>query len=160
MYFQLYNQLLTTSSIDSTLYCGETQAVVYAHDATSVVTDSTCNPVLIVQNLWNSQRQNYNYTNPPSTTNTNIATTSAFTQMVWRNTRYIGVGVTYSSSSRTCYVVVKYWPTGNINGQYPTNVMQPFMNKSDRLAAKSVVYHQLFTVIAFLSSFYLLHWHH
>jgi len=47
----------------------------------------------------------------------------AFTQIVWNNTEFIGVG-TWIKDEKCC-VLVAYSPKGNITGQYVTNVTRP-----------------------------------
>lgn len=44
-----------------------------------------------------------------------------FTQLVWSNTKELGVGRACSRSGRTI-VVANYLPRGNVNGQYANNV--------------------------------------
>lgn len=44
-----------------------------------------------------------------------------FTQLVWSNTKELGVGKACSRSGRTI-VVANYLPKGNVNGQYVNNV--------------------------------------
>ena len=47
-----------------------------------------------------------------------------FTQLVWKSSREIGVGVATSQSGEH-HVVVNYYPPGNIPGQYRSNVLRP-----------------------------------
>ena len=47
-----------------------------------------------------------------------------FTQLVWKSSREIGVGVAISKSG-AYHVVVNYSPPGNIPGQYRSNVLRP-----------------------------------
>lgn len=47
--------------------------------------------------------------------------TGPFTQLVWSDTRELGVGKARSRSGRTI-VVANYQPRGNVNGQYVDNV--------------------------------------
>jgi len=46
-----------------------------------------------------------------------------FTQIVWKNTQRIGVGILIKD--KKCYVVVAYSPLGNQREQYMSNVSQP-----------------------------------
>ena len=43
-----------------------------------------------------------------------------FTQVIWKDTKEIGVGVTCSNR---CYVVANYYPAGNIIGEFGENVL-------------------------------------
>ncbi|CAF4223576.1 unnamed protein product, partial [Rotaria sordida] len=47
--------------------------------------------------------------------------TGHFTQVVWRSTKKLGVGVAYADEGRTVYVVAQYSPPGNYQGQYQAN---------------------------------------
>ena len=60
---------------------------------------------------------NYNYSNPnPNPSN--------FTQLIWKNSRYIGIG--YSKSKNDIfYLVLNFYPSGNIPGQFIKNVLPP-----------------------------------
>lgn len=46
--------------------------------------------------------------------------TSHFTQMIWRDTKEIGIGI--EKKGGICYAVVNYYPPGNILGEYEDNV--------------------------------------
>ena len=45
-----------------------------------------------------------------------------FTQMVWKDSELIGFGMAKSSDNKYFYVI-NYFPTGNIDGQFKTNVL-------------------------------------
>lgn len=47
--------------------------------------------------------------------------TGHFTQVVWKESQKLGVGVARSSSGRV-YVVAQYTPPGNYLGQFQANV--------------------------------------
>jgi len=53
-----------------------------------------------------------------ATHNPNMA--GHFTQLVWRSSRYIGIGV--ANNSRNTYITFEFDPPGNVYGQYTTNV--------------------------------------
>lgn len=48
----------------------------------------------------------------------NFSETGHYTQMIWHSTTAVGIGVAVSSRGET-YVVARYNPTGNWQGEYP-----------------------------------------
>lgn len=50
--------------------------------------------------------------------------TGHFTQLVWRSTNEIGIGVSYNEKTKAVYVVMNYWPTGNLPSGFSVNVMR------------------------------------
>ena len=44
-----------------------------------------------------------------------------FTQLVWKSSRFIGIGV--ANTSRVSYVTFEFDPPGNVAGQYGRNVL-------------------------------------
>lgn len=68
--------------------------------------------------LWYSEVKNYNYSKP---------TYNHFTQMVWKATKHLGC------ASKVCpiyggkHIIIscKYWPHGNVYGQFKKNVLPP-----------------------------------
>ncbi|KAG7155528.1 Golgi-associated plant pathogenesis-related protein 1-like 3 [Homarus americanus] len=53
-----------------------------------------------------------------------LAHAGPFSQVVWESTRAIGVGIARGSEGRTV-VVARYWPQGNVGGQFSSNVKPP-----------------------------------
>ena len=53
--------------------------------------------------------------------------TGHFTQMVWKDTKSMGVGVAHSPDGREVYIVTNYYPAGNIvsRGYFEENVLPP-----------------------------------
>ncbi|CAF1331001.1 unnamed protein product [Rotaria sordida] len=66
---------------------------------------------------WYNEIKDYNFNNGGFSMKT-----GHFTQVVWRNTKKLGVGVAYADEGRTVYVVAQYSPPGNYQGQYQANV--------------------------------------
>lgn len=67
---------------------------------------------------WFNERFKYSYNNPKYSTST-----GHFTQLVWKNTKYLGIGI--ARSSKGVYVCASYDPSGNVRGQFARNVMKP-----------------------------------
>ena len=67
---------------------------------------------------WYNETKLYNFQNPGFQSGT-----GHFTQVVWKATTTIGVGV--ASSGGKNIVVVNYSPIGNVQGQYEKNVLPP-----------------------------------
>jgi hypothetical protein len=63
--------------------------------------------------LWYSEKSNYTVTNPGRTLH--------FTQLVWKLTKIIGVGVC-DIPNNGIVVVVNYYPRGNYENQFAHNV--------------------------------------
>ncbi|MFE9577331.1 CAP family protein [Nocardia sp. NPDC006044] len=82
----------------------------------SPATTVTCTDAV---DAWYAEIKNYDYNNPGYS-----GATGHFTQVVWKNTQRIGVGLARGANSWT-YVVVEYDPPGNYQGQFPTNVLRP-----------------------------------
>lgn len=47
-----------------------------------------------------------------------------FTQLIWRSTKYFGIGKATSRSGKIV-IVAHYLPTGNISGAFQYNVLPP-----------------------------------
>jgi uncharacterized protein YkwD len=62
---------------------------------------------------WYLSGQNYNESNPQP---------SNYTQMIWKNSKYIGIGITQGNNGYT-YVVANYYPGGNIEKEFKENVL-------------------------------------
>jgi hypothetical protein len=66
---------------------------------------------------WYDEIKDYNYGNP-----TFSAKTGHFTQVIWKTSTKLGVGLGFSSDKKKAYVVANYSPPGNYMGQFATNV--------------------------------------
>ncbi len=75
-------------------------------------------PAAIVK-AWYDEISNYDFNRPGFS-----ATTGHFTQVVWKNSARLGVGIAKSASGRW-YVAAEYNPPGNYAGQFPQNVLRP-----------------------------------
>ncbi|CAF3900357.1 unnamed protein product [Rotaria sordida] len=66
---------------------------------------------------WYNEIKDYNFNNGGFSMKT-----GHFTQVVWRSTKKLGVGVAYADEGHSVYVVAQYSPPGNYQGQYQANV--------------------------------------
>jgi hypothetical protein len=73
--------------------------------------------------LWYREFSLYNFSNPP-TTREQALQAGHFSQLVWRNTVLFGMG-SAQRGNHTVWVA-RYFPRGNIIGQFPNNVFLPF----------------------------------
>ena len=48
-----------------------------------------------------------------------------FTQVVWKDSRRLGVGIAFGNSGRTAIIVANYYPRGNYQGQFAQQVGRP-----------------------------------
>uniref|UniRef100_A0A0N4ZZT0 Acetylcholinesterase n=1 Tax=Parastrongyloides trichosuri TaxID=131310 RepID=A0A0N4ZZT0_PARTI len=77
--------------------------------------------VQFLASTWYEQGKNYDYTLPNGDPNARD-----FTAMIWKTTTDAGIGIVKGTNNKV-YIVVKYHPKGNIDGQYTANVfpLQP-----------------------------------
>lgn len=71
---------------------------------------------------WYLEITKYGFNNPGYSNNT-----AQFTQLVWKNTTRIGVGLSWTvENGVNCYTsAAYYYPAGNIDGLYRQNVQPP-----------------------------------
>ncbi|XP_071502492.1 Golgi-associated plant pathogenesis-related protein 1-like [Diadema antillarum] len=63
---------------------------------------------------------NYNFSNPGFTSGT-----GHFTQLVWKSSLRVGIGVAVNPQNKNqVFSVFNYEPAGNVQGQFPENVLQ------------------------------------
>jgi hypothetical protein len=48
--------------------------------------------------------------------------TGSFTQLVWANSRQLGIGIAYTNDGHSAYIVAQYLPPGNYGNEYQENV--------------------------------------
>ena len=72
-----------------------------------------------VVDQWYTEIHHYNFTTPGF-----HARTGHFTQMVWKASKTLGVGIAQARNG-AWYVVAQYRPPGNIAGHFPTQVVPP-----------------------------------
>ena len=76
---------------------------------------STNTPMSDASKSWYDEIEVYRYR---KCCGPNFSETGHYTQMVWHSTTAVGIGVAVSSRGET-YVVARYNPTGNWQGEYP-----------------------------------------
>ncbi|CAF3603476.1 unnamed protein product [Rotaria socialis] len=67
--------------------------------------------------LWYDEIKQYNFNSGGFS-----SATGHFTQVVWKGSRKLGMGVAYSNGGRSAYVVAQYTPPGNYMGRFTANV--------------------------------------
>jgi len=66
---------------------------------------------------WKTGSKAYNWSNPHFST-----ISGNFTQMIWKSTREIGVGICENLEKRRTIMVCYFYPAGNIKGEFASNV--------------------------------------
>ena len=51
--------------------------------------------------------------------------TGHFTQVVWKSSKKLGMGIAFADGGRKVVVVAQYGPAGNMMGSFPQNVPPP-----------------------------------
>ena len=78
-----------------------------------------------VANSWYSENKSYDYIKEEGK---NGALVGHFTQLVWKASKKIGCAVAigpWNGNDPSYYVCCNYFPGGNIQGKYKTNVLKP-----------------------------------
>ncbi|CAL8083287.1 unnamed protein product [Calicophoron daubneyi] len=70
---------------------------------------------------WYKESQNYDYTREPES----AKKVGHFTQMIWKNTKQLGVAMVPSDEPNKAYIVCFYHPPGNAKEQFVHNVLPP-----------------------------------
>ncbi|KAF2128717.1 PR-1-like protein [Dothidotthia symphoricarpi CBS 119687] len=76
-------------------------------------------------NAWGAEQSSYDYNAGQFS-----AAAGHFTQLVWKSSTYVGCGRTYCNAGGAggkgnapgWYIVCEYYPPGNVQGQFKTNV--------------------------------------
>lgn len=72
---------------------------------------------------WYSEINEFSFGQEPS-----VLTCGHFTQIVWKDTKELGIGTAKSKSGKL-YAVANYSPPGNFSGQFTNNVLPPGANQ-------------------------------
>ncbi|ODH00769.1 secretion protein [Nostoc sp. KVJ20] len=95
----------------------------------SYSTESTVEPTTLGNTAvkeWYDEIKDYNYANPGFSSET-----GHFTQVVWKGSTQLGCGAAQGTATiegtnyNAFYVVCQYAPAGNVQGQFPDNVLKP-----------------------------------
>ena len=68
---------------------------------------------------WYDEIKYYNFNQPGYS-----SAVGHFTQVVWKGSTNLGVGIGYANGGRTAVVVANYLPSGNYQGQFGQNVLR------------------------------------
>ncbi|ODM90822.1 Cell wall protein PRY3 [Orchesella cincta] len=71
--------------------------------------------------MWYKGESKYDYKNPNYQREA-----GAFTQLVWKSSTHVGIGVAYNSKKNWWVVIANYNPPGNVHGQFRENVLPPY----------------------------------
>lgn len=93
------------------IYCG------WSADPNIKITPNVC------VEKWYNEINDFSFGKEPE-----VLTCGHFTQIVWKNTKELGVGSAKSKSGKL-YVVANYYPPGNYSGQFSKNVLPPGANQ-------------------------------
>ena len=58
----------------------------------------------------------------PVTMHNKVSKTLHFTQLIWKGTKEIGVGMALTNNRKTGFIVARYFPAGNKMNHFPENV--------------------------------------
>lgn len=79
---------------------------------------------------------------------------TSFTQIVWKGSKEVGFGISRSSDG-TFFFVAEYLPSGNIRGEYESNVFQltdEFIRAASITSSKASLIKKLFSEASFVAS--------
>ena len=71
----------------------------------------------IISSFYEQENIKYNYKNKTQKP-------SNFTQIIWKNSKFIGIGCSKTRDNLT-YIVINFYPPGNINNEFLLNVFPP-----------------------------------
>ncbi|CAF5148077.1 unnamed protein product, partial [Rotaria sp. Silwood1] len=69
-------------------------------------------------NSWYNEINSYNFGSPGFS-----SSTGHFTQVIWKGSKQLGIGIAFTSDNRTAYVVANYYPPGNVISSFSSNVL-------------------------------------
>ncbi|CAF4201446.1 unnamed protein product, partial [Rotaria magnacalcarata] len=113
---QNYADYLTTNNLfqhSGTAGLGENLWAMSSSAAITFVNGST------PTTSWYGEISSYNYSSPGFS-----SSTGHFTQVIWKSSIQLGIGISLSSDSKTAKVVGNYYPAGNVIGSFSENVLE------------------------------------
>ena len=79
--------------------------------------NDSISPEKIISSFYEEESFHYNYNNRnPKPSN--------FTQMIWKNSKFIGIGLS-KTKENNIYTVINFYPPGNIKNEFLSNVFPP-----------------------------------
>jgi hypothetical protein len=66
---------------------------------------------------WYDEIKDYNFDQPGFSMQA-----GHFTQVVWKGSKQLGVGIAFANNGNKAVVVANYYPPGNYQGQFPQHV--------------------------------------
>ncbi|KAF1745111.1 hypothetical protein MXB_796, partial [Myxobolus squamalis] len=81
-----------------------------------------------VTDMWYSESQNYDYNSQEVKLDV-----CHFTQIVWAGTKEFGVF--FCTADDECFIVARYYPPGNIKGEFKDNVFPPYEKMSQMIGS-------------------------
>jgi len=72
----------------------------------------------VATQAWYDEIKFYNYGRPGFSSQT-----GHFTQVIWKSSTELGIGIALTSDNLTAYVVANYYPQGNVDGEFAANVL-------------------------------------
>lgn len=102
-----YHLSSTTSLVHSSGFVGENLGL----------TQLNSNATMSIIDMWYNENIFYDYSNPKFTYET-----GHFTQIVWKNTKTVGFGISIDAKTNFMYMVMQFYPPGNVQGEFKENV--------------------------------------
>ncbi|CAH8501825.1 unnamed protein product [Dicrocoelium dendriticum] len=72
---------------------------------------------------WYKEGETYNYLSEPDS----VEHVGHFTQLLWRETKELGIGFVPSDTPDRAFIVCFYHPPGNVKGQFLVNISPPIV---------------------------------
>ena len=79
--------------------------------------NDSMSPEKIISSFYEEESTKYNYNNKNPTP-------SNFTQIIWKNSKFIGIGFS-KTKENIIYTVINFYPPGNIKNEFLSNVFPP-----------------------------------
>ena len=110
-----------SSLVHSGGFVGENLGLIYFNE------NSTINII----NLWYNEKIHYDYSKPGFTYET-----GHFTQLVWKNTKSVGFGISIDAKTNYIYMVMQFYPPGNVQNEFKYNVLNDGVDRTTKFTCK------------------------